>query len=146
MLSFMGVLYQMLVEIGWYSNNWDLLSKSSTPVMPRKRKDYVCFAVRQYAKEKNSAARASQRKSQPLKWGENLAATNPETNKVFQFRRKVSADYFNIRLQRGLERGLISFSCLPILSYSLHICRWSFNRKGFFFRSEIGPFLNTDQH
>ena len=82
MLSFMGVLYQMLVEIGWYSNNWDLFSKSSTPVMPRKRKDYVRFAVRQYAKEKNSAARASQRKSQPLKWGENLAATNPETNKV----------------------------------------------------------------
>ena len=24
MLSFMGVLYQMLVEIGWYSNNWVL--------------------------------------------------------------------------------------------------------------------------
>ena len=94
----------------------------------------------------NPAARASQRKSQPLKWAENLAATNPETNKVFQFRRKVSADNFNIQLQRGLERGLISFSCLPILSYSLHICRWSFNRKVFFFLSEIGPFLNTDQH
>ena len=52
MLSFMGVLYQMLVEIGWYSNNWVLFSKSSTPVMPQKRKDYVRFAVGQYAKEK----------------------------------------------------------------------------------------------
>ena len=52
MLSFMGVLYQMLVEMGWHSNNWDLFSKSSTPVMPQKRKDYVCFAVGQYAKEK----------------------------------------------------------------------------------------------
>ena len=48
----MGVLYQMFVEIGWYSNNRDIFSKSSTSVMLQKRKDYVRFAVGQYAKER----------------------------------------------------------------------------------------------
>ena len=93
--------------------------------MPQKRKDYVRFAVGQYAKEKkirqqelakekaslSSEVKTLQRQIQRL------------DNKVFKFRRYVSAYNFNIRLQRGLEGGLISFSCLPILSYSLHMCR-----------------------
>ena len=52
MLSLMGVLYQMLVEIHWYSNNEDLFSESSTSLMPQKIKDYVRFAMGQCAKER----------------------------------------------------------------------------------------------
>ena len=81
MLPFMGVLYQMLVEIGWNSNNLRLIFWIFNTSDASKKKKGLCPLCRGAIRKgkKNPAARAGQRKSQPLKWGENLAATNPET-------------------------------------------------------------------
>ena len=77
-LSSYSVLCQVLAQIGCCYNNIDLFSELPTLVIDASKTKGVYPICRGAIRERkeNPTARASQRESQPLNRGENLAAKN----------------------------------------------------------------------